>query len=209
MKECKDYSNKFIVGYLGTHGLAHGLDFIIKSIKAIEDKDIHFLFIGDGAKKAELIELAKELKLSNISFLDPISKDKMPEYLSLIDVALVPLKKCDTFKTVIPSKIFEAAAMQKPILLGVEGEAKKIITTYNAGLAFKPENRIDFLYKLLLLKENKELYKKLQLGCEKLAKDYDRKVLANKMLRDIRNIAHQKELKVVKQYGNLIIEQYI
>jgi len=209
MKECKDYSNKFIVGYLGTHGLAHGLDFIIKSIKAIEDKDIHFLFIGDGAKKAELIELAKELKLSNISFLDPIAKDSMPEYLSLIDVALVPLKKCDTFKTVIPSKIFEAAAMQKPILLGVEGEAKKIITTYNAGLAFKPENRIDFLYKLLLLKENKELYKKLQLGCEKLAKDYDRKVLANKMLKEIKRVASKKEVKILRPYPNLIIEQHI
>ena len=207
MRECKDYSNKFIVGYLGTHGLAHGLDFIIKSIKAIEDKDFHFLFIGDGAKKDELIALAKELELTNISFLDPIAKDKMPEYLSLIDVALVPLKKSDTFKSVIPSKIFEAAAMQKPILLGVEGEAKRIVTTYNAGLAFKPENRIDFLHKLLLLKENKELYKQLQLGCIKLAQDYNRKNLASKMLRELKRVvSYKKETRVIREYGNLIIE---
>ncbi len=206
MSGCKDYSNKFIVGYLGTHGLAHGLDFIVNSIKSIEDRDIHFLFIGDGAKKAELVKLAKELKLKNISFLDPISKDKMPMYLSLIDVALVPLKKSDTFKTVIPSKIFEAAAMQKPILLGVEGEAKRVVTTYNAGLAYKPENKIDFLHKLLRLKEDKELYKRLQLGCIKLAKDYDRKALAIKMLSELKEVTSKINTKVVRADRNLIIE---
>ena len=179
--------NKFIVGYIGTHGLAHSLDFIVKSISKINDNNIHFLFIGDGAMKEKIINLAKDLKLTNITFLEPVSKDKVPEYLSICDVSLAPLKKSDTFKTVIPSKIFEAAAMKKPTLLGVEGEAKSIIEKYNAGLCFEPENEKDFLDKIYKIK-SESLYKELQNGCEKLAKDFDRNYLADKMLNYIKGV---------------------
>jgi glycosyltransferase involved in cell wall biosynthesis len=177
--------NKFIVGYIGTHGLAHSLDFIVRSIADIKDKDIYFLFIGDGAKKYEIVLLSKELQLSNIIFLDQVNKTSIPLYLSICDISLVPLKKDDNFKTVIPSKIFESCAMGIPVLLGVEGESKDIITKYNSGLCFEPENKQDFLYKLLLLKKNKYIYKQ---GCFKLASDFDRNKLAHKMLSIIKSI---------------------
>ena len=177
--------NKFIIGYIGTHGLAHSLDFIVKSISKISDNNIHFLFIGDGAVKEKIVNLSKELKLTNITFLEPVSKDEVPDYLSICDVSLAPLKKSDTFKTVIPSKIFEAAAMKKPTLLGVEGEAKSIIEKYNAGLCFEPENEKDFLDKIYKIK-SEILYNKLQNGCEKLAKDFDRNYLADRMLNYIK-----------------------
>jgi len=180
--------NKFIVGYLGTHGLAHGLDFIIRSIHKITDKDIHFLFIGDGASKNKIITLAEDLHLTNITFLDPISKDKMPQYLSIVDVSLAPLKRSDTFKTVVPSKIFEASAMQKPTLLGVEGQAQEIIEQYGAGLCYIPEDENDFIDKVIELKKNRSLYIACQQGCVKLAKDFDRQVLANKMLKILQDI---------------------
>ncbi|BBG65145.1 glycosyl transferase, group 1 [Hydrogenimonas sp.] len=172
---------KFVVGYIGTHGMAHSLDFIVKSLKRVEDPDFLFLFIGDGAMKKEVVSLAKELELENTLFLDPVSKEEVPRYLSCIDLSLAPLKKSDTFKTVIPSKIFEASAMQKPTLLGVEGQAQKIIEKYGAGLAFEPENEDDFIEKLYRLKRDRELYKRAQRGCEALAKDFDRKRLAGKM----------------------------
>jgi len=173
-------ADKFIVGYIGTHGMAHSLDFIVRSISKIDD-DIHFLFVGDGAMKEEIVKIAKELNLSNITFLDPIKKEEVPRYLSICDVSLAPLKKSDTFKTVIPSKIFEASAMQKPTLLGVEGESQQIIETYNAGVCFEPENERDFIDKLYLLKDKKS-YQEYQQGCDRLAKDFDRKNLAQKML---------------------------
>jgi len=179
--------DKFIVGYIGTHGMAHSLDFIVKSVSKIKDKNIHFLFVGDGAKKAEVVQLAKELNLKNVTFLEPISKDEVPRYLSICDISLAPLKRSDTFKTVIPSKIFEASAMQKPTLLGVEGQAQKIIEKYNAGLCFKPEDEGDFLEKLEQIRDEK-IYKKLQDGCQKLAIDFDRKTLANKMLNIIKEL---------------------
>lgn len=173
---------KFVVGYIGTHGMAHSLDFILSCLKDIEDKDIHFLFIGDGAVKEGLIKQAERDKLENVTFHNPVPKEKIPAYLSAIDVSLVPLKKSDTFKTVIPSKIFEAAAMQVPILLGVEGESQEIIEKYDAGLCFEPENKKDFLEKLMLIKTDNELYKQKSENGKKLATAFDRKVLAKKML---------------------------
>jgi glycosyltransferase involved in cell wall biosynthesis len=181
---------KYVVGYIGTHGMAHSLDFIVRSLAKIEDKNIHFLFIGDGAMKKTVVEIAKSLNLQNITFLDPIKKEDVPKYLSICDVSLAPLKKEDNFKTVIPSKIFEASAMQKPTLLGVEGQAQEIIEKYNAGVCFEPENEKDFLEKLNLLKDEC-VYVKCQLGCEVLAKEYDRKILANKMLNIIKKVGEK------------------
>ncbi len=172
---------KFVVGYIGTHGMAHSLDFIVKSIEKVSNPNIHFLFIGDGAMKSEIIKISKELQLKNISFLDSISKDEVPKYMSIIDISLVPLKKDDNFKTVIPSKIFEASAMQKPILLGVQGQAQEVLDKYGAGVCFDPDNEKDFIEKLSMFKDI-GFYQKCQDGCASLAIDYDRKKLANKML---------------------------
>ena len=174
--------NKFIIGYIGTHGMAHSLDFIMRSLSKIDDLDIHFLFIGDGAMKQTIVDIAEELALQNVTFLNPIAKEEVPKYLSIIDVSLAPLKKEDNFKTVIPSKIFEASAMLKPTLLGVEGQAQEILEKYQAGLCFEPENRASFIEKLLILKNDDVIYKNCQDGCQKLADDYDRKKLAQKML---------------------------
>jgi len=181
-------TGKFIVGYIGTHGMAHSLDFIMNSILKINDEGIHFLFIGDGAMKKTIVDIATNLKLTNVTFLDPIKKENVPKYLSICDVSLAPLKKEDNFKSVIPSKIFEASAMQKPTLLGVEGQAQEIIEEYNAGICFEPENEQDFIDKLQELKNNKGLYVSCQSGCEKLAIAYDRKMLADKMLVILKNL---------------------
>lgn len=180
--------NKFIVGYIGTHGMAHSLDFIVNSISKVEDKDIHFLFIGDGAMKQTIVDIAKNLDIKNITFLNPIKKDDVPTHLSICDVSLAPLKKEENFKTVIPSKIFEASAMQKPTLLGVEGQAQEIIEKYDAGLCFEPENEDDFLAKLYSIKNNCTRYEELQKGCKVLASDFDRKILARKMLDILKSI---------------------
>jgi hypothetical protein len=178
---------KFIVGYIGTHGMAHGLDFILNSIQKVKDKNIHFLFIGDGSEKVELLKLAKKINLKNITFLDPISKELVPEYLSIVDISLVPLLKAENYKQVIPSKIFESSAMHKPILLGVEGQAKKIIDQYKAGLTYEPENQNDFLVKLENISD-KSLYDELVVGCQNLAVNYNRKSLAKKMLKILTKI---------------------
>ncbi len=171
---------KFVAGYVGTHGMAHKLDFILNSWPK-NNPDFHLMLMGDGAEKSKLIALAKALNITNISFIPSMLKEDVPAYLSLMDVSLVPLKKSELFKTVIPSKIFENSAMQIPILLGVEGESADIIQKYNAGLCFEPENKEDFLTKLNLLKEDQTVYENCQEGCLRLAKEFDRKKMAEKM----------------------------
>lgn len=176
--------NKFVVAYFGTHGMAHKLDFILQSAQKITDSEIHLLLIGDGAEKAQLVALKEQLQLRNVTMLSSVSKDEIQKYISVIDVALVNLRKSDTFKSVIPSKIFENAAMLKPILLGVEGESKKLIEDYHAGICFEPENERDFLDKLTQLKSSISQFTK---GCKKLAEDFDRINLAKKMFDIIEN----------------------
>ena len=173
---------KFVIGYLGTHGLAHSLDFIIRSIAVQRDNSFHFIFIGDGAVKKSIIELSEELNVRNITFIDAVSKDEIPSYLAAIDASLVPLKRSTTFESVIPSKIFESAAMNIPILLGVNGETRTIIEFYEAGLYFEPENEKDFIEKVNLLRNQIEGGNTFADGCQKMANDFDRKQLAKEML---------------------------
>lgn len=183
-----DLKHKFVVAYIGTHGMAHNLDFILDCAAKVKNENIHFLFVGDGAMKGRLIIKLKALGLENVTMLDAVPKSEVPRYISVSDVALIPLKKRDTFKKVLPSKIFENAAMEKPILLGVEGEAQAVVEFYNAGLCFEPESEVDFLEKLERMYSDKTVYQAYQLGCVNLAKDFDRKELALSMFDVIESV---------------------
>ena len=180
--------DKFIVGYIGTHGMAHSLEFIITTISKIKDEKFHFLFVGDGAVKEKIVNLAADLGLKNVTFLGSVPKDEVPRFLSICDVMLASLKKDDNFKTVIPSKIFEASAMQRPVLLGVEGQAKEILEAYGAGVCFESENEKDFLEKLNILTDV-NFYNECKTGCLRLANDYDRKKLAKTMLEILKTLS--------------------
>jgi len=179
---------KTILGYIGTHGMAHKLDFLADCARQLENTNYHFLFLGNGAEKQKLVDKVKHEQIKNITLLDSVPKNKVVNYLSIIDIALINLRKSDLFKTVIPSKIFENAAMQIPILLGVDGEARSIVEQYEAGLFYEPENINDFLDKLEII-GTPEQYKKCQEGGLKLAKAFDRKKLAGELLTVVKNTA--------------------
>lgn len=178
-------AGKTVIGYIGTHGMAHKLDFILQSAKKLEDNpNLHFLLIGGGAMKESLLKLKDELGCTNVTMLDSVMKEEVARYISILDVCLINLKKSPLFTTVIPSKIFENAGMGIPILMGVEGEAKDIISQYGAGLCFEPENFDDFKQKLTALLEP-ATYAKCKEGCRNLADNFDRKLLATNMLKVI------------------------
>lgn len=180
-------TGKFVIAYVGTMGMAHGLDFILRAAARIEDPRIHVLLIGDGSE-AEALR-ARAAGMANVTMHPPVSKAEVPRFIAAADAALVPLKRQDTFKSVIPSKIFEAAAMRRPILLGVEGQAAAIVAEHGAGLAFLPEDEASFLAAVARLSSDAALYARLQAGCAKLAEAYDRDRLAARMLAILEEVA--------------------
>ena len=177
--------DKFVISYIGTHGMAHGLSFILNSITELE-RDIHFLFIGDGAQKKELITLSNKLDLNNVTFLDSKSKREIDSYIRISDAALVNLIKSEVFHNVIPSKIFENVSHQKPILLGVQGESEKLIKKYKVGVCFDPENKASFLTAIELIRtySKSENYAD---NCKKVTTLFNRKNLAKSMLEFIKS----------------------
>ena len=183
LKDSLGLQNKIIISYIGTHGLAHGLKFILESISKISNPDLHFLFIGDGAEKENLIKYSKTLHSKNFTFLESVTKSEIPLYIEISDYSLVNLKKSDEFKNVIPSKIFENIAMYKPILLGVEGESKKLIDDYEVGVCFEPENKESFLNALQdIQKLEREPFK---VNCNKMLADFDRNNIAINLIKFI------------------------
>lgn len=181
-------TGKTVIGYIGTHGMAHKLDFILECAKRLEkDTRLHFLLIGGGAMKDALLKQKDELGCTNVTMLPPVMKEEVARYISILDVCLINLKKSPLFTTVIPSKIFENAGMGIPILMGVEGEAKEIIDAYGAGLCFVPEDFEDFKCQLSALLQP-ETYARCKDGCKRLADDFDRKRLAAKMLDVIKSV---------------------
>ena len=177
---------KFVLTYLGTHGMAHGLDFVLGCAQNLPP-GVHLLLVGDGAERDNLLAFKEKENLRNVTLLPSVPKNEVPHYLALSDAALVCLRKSDTFRAVLPSKIFENAAMQRPILLGVEGEAKALVEQYGAGICFEPEQEAAFLAAVERLREG-DFYQKCQSGCARLAADFDRRTLAAKMLGVLREV---------------------
>lgn len=132
----------FIALYAGILGHAQGLEVILNAANSLKDNThIKWVLVGTGPEKEKLINYKAELKLENVFFFDAVSKNEMPAIIAASDVAVIPLKRLELFKGAIPSKIFESLAMKKPILLGVEGEAKELfINKGKCGLAFIPED---------------------------------------------------------------------
>lgn len=167
--------------YAGIIGHAQGLEVVLQAANLLkEEKQAKFILLGSGPCKKELEKMATEMELKNLIFMEAVTKKEMPFILKAIDVALIPLKKLDLFKGAIPSKIFENLAMKVPILLGVEGEAKKLfIEEGNAGLFYEPEDANDLAQKVLELLQDENKIKELgENGASYVAQNFNRDTLA-------------------------------
>ena len=184
--------DKFIAGYIGTHGLAHALDAILEAAKQLKqspDGDrFRFILLGDGANKGALIERAGIEGLDNVIFVDSVPKDEVVRYWSLLDVSIIHLKKDELFTTVIPSKLFECMGMGIPVLHGVQGESAGIVEREGVGMVFEPENGEALVAVLIRLAGDRELYLRFKERGSVAARNYDRSVLAGEMLRVLEGV---------------------
>jgi glycosyltransferase involved in cell wall biosynthesis len=136
-----DIGDSFLVLYAGIHGIAQGLEHVIKAAKLLrKDRRIKFLFVGEGPVKEKIAALSRHNDLDNVFFHGEVPRNDMPDFFSAADVALVPLKKLDIFKITIPSKLFDAWACECPVIMGIEGEAQHLLHKSGAGRFVEPEN---------------------------------------------------------------------
>ena len=172
--------DKFIAAYVGTQGLAHGLDTLLQAAERLQHRqDIHIIMVGDGADRKRLEATAERLQLDNFSSLGQLPKSDMPRLLSICGVNLVLLRKLDLFLSVIPSKIFESMAMQKPLIMGVEGEGRKIVDAAEAGIGITPEDDEALAKAIETLADDLQLRKTLgHNGRAYVSKHFNRQYLA-------------------------------
>ena len=130
----------FLVIYAGIHGIAQGLEHVLKAAQQLVDAPhIHFVFVGDGPCKEELLDMKHGLGLGNVTMIEAQPREAIPAFLSAADVALVPLRRLDLFKDALPSKMFDAWACACPTVLSIEGEAHRVLQQAEAGVFVPPE----------------------------------------------------------------------
>jgi glycosyltransferase involved in cell wall biosynthesis len=178
----------FLFFYGGILGYAQGLEVILKTADKLRNEEhIKFVILGDGPEKESLMLIADHLELDNVFFLDSVSRETIPEIISAIDVSIIPLRKIELFKGAIPSKIFESLALEKPILLGVEGEAHDLfIKDGNCGLFFEPENAQSLTDAARQIMSEPDLSSKLGENGLKYVREYfERSKIATKFRQDL------------------------
>jgi glycosyltransferase involved in cell wall biosynthesis len=146
---------KFVVSYIGTVGMAHGVELIVAAAERMQNTpDLHFVVVGQGAESAALTARASSKNLRNITFLGAVSRSEVREWIQASDVCTAMLRDRALFRTVIPSKLFEIMACARPVILAVAGEAARLLNKAGAGIAVQPENTDQFCAAILFLKEN-------------------------------------------------------
>ncbi len=174
--------NKWVCAYIGTLGMAHGLEVVLQAAQILKESgntQVQFWLVGSGAHKNNLESRAREMNLDNVLFTGRLVKEDMPIILSEVDACLVHLKGTALFSTVIPSKIFECMALNKPIIMGVKGESRSIVVEGRAGVAMEPDSAESLIECVNQIQKSPSDFKG---GRPYVTDNYQRKMLANKML---------------------------
>lgn len=182
---------KFVLGYMGTHGMAHALDRVLDAAELLRERDnIAFFFAGAGAERANVERHVAERRLDNVKMIPRQPKEAMPALWSLCDLALIPLRNTPVFSTVIPSKLFEAMGMGVPVLMSLpEGEATAIVKRTGCGVCVPPEDPRAMADAVLVLAADAERMAALRSASAAAAPEYSRDRQAGRMVEVLQGVA--------------------
>ena len=173
VREELNLRGKFIVSYIGTHGMSHALEVVLQAAKKLEDDPaIHFLFVGEGAEKGKLKRLAADLRLNNVTFIDEQPRERLLAFYRASDVSLAPLKRLPMFTKVLPSKLFELMGVGCPVICSVEGEAAQLVQKAEAGLCIEPENVEALIEAIERLRDDAELRNRMSANGQHFVKTH-------------------------------------
>jgi glycosyltransferase involved in cell wall biosynthesis len=177
-------AGRFIVTYIGTLGMAHRLETLLEAAAILRDApEISFRIVGEGARRQALEQRARELKLYNVEFVGERPREEVPRWIAESSACAVLLRQSPVFLTVVPSKMLEIMAVGRPILLGVEGEARALLERAGAGLAVPPEDAQELARSILRLRDNPALAQRCgEDGRAFVRREFRREVLAARYL---------------------------
>lgn len=186
-REKHGWEDKFVITYVGAHGVANGLHQIVETAELLKDTRALFVLIGDGMKKSVLQEDVQRRGLTNVVFKDPVPKRDVLKYVLASDMGASVLIKNDTFKTVYSNKTFDYMSCKKPIFMAIDGVSRELLDKAGAGVFVEPENPRDFADKVLTYLGNQELLKKQgESGYQYAKQNFDRSFLALKYLEELK-----------------------
>ncbi|MEX0884943.1 MAG: glycosyltransferase family 4 protein [Phycisphaeraceae bacterium] len=187
------WGDRFVVMYLGTHGMAHALHRVIEAADRLRDRDdIRFVFVGEGAEKRRLQQQAAELELANVEFIGQQPKERVRDFYAACDLGLVTLRRTDLFQDVLPSKIFELLGMKRPVVLSVDGHARRLVEEAGGGWFVPPED-VDALVDAILHARGHpaELATMGEAGRSYILAHYDRRALAGQYVQLLREVVER------------------
>lgn len=151
-----------------------------------------FLLIGEGAEKERIKSRAQDQGLRNLHFLDQQAREKIPAFISASDVCLVLLKKTDVFKTVIPTKMLEFMSCSRPVIVGVDGQARQIVEESGGGIVIEPENAAELAQAINQLAANPAHAAALgQKGREHILRHFSRRQTAENYIQILESLLEQ------------------
>lgn len=178
-----DLDGKFVITYVGAHGVANHLEQILDAGKLLEDTNVLFLLIGQGMEKKRLMERAKEMGVTNVRFHDPVPKKEVFKFILASDMGASVLKNVETFKTVYSNKTFDYFSCKRPILMAIDGVSRQLVEDAQAGVFVEPENAEE--YNRIVrqyLSDPDRVLREGENGYRYAKVNFDRKVLATNYL---------------------------
>jgi len=181
-----DLDGKFVITYVGAHGVANHLQQIIYAGKVLADTPVLFLLIGQGMEKEKLQKLAVDTGVKNVRFIDAVPKKEVFKYILASEMGVSVLKKVDAFKTVYSNKTFDYMSCKTPVLMAIDGVSRQLVEEANCGIYIEPENIEEYNKRIRMYLNNKDRLKvEGNNGYEYAKKNFDRNILAQKYLQQI------------------------
>jgi len=186
-----ELEGKFVITYVGAHGIANHLEQVLYSAELLKDTDVVFLLIGEGMRKNALIDLRDNMSLNNVRFIDPVPKADVFKYILASEMGISVLKKVDTFKTVYSNKTFDYMSCNIPILMAIDGVSRELVESADAGSYVEPENIHEFNRVIRKYLADPKLLQSQGINGYDYAKaNFDRKVLAERYIDSIEKLIH-------------------
>jgi glycosyltransferase involved in cell wall biosynthesis len=180
---------KFVITYVGAHGVANHLQQVLEAGKKLEDTNVLFLLIGQGMEKEKLKKMAVNMEVKNVRFIESVPKKEVFKYILASDMGASVLKKVEAFKTVYSNKNFDYMSCKIPVLMAIDGVSRQLVEEARCGIYIEPENIEEYNKHIrTYLNDKDRLQEEGNNGYEYAKKNFDRDVLARQYLDKIKKI---------------------